>query len=148
MTARIKNYTSSVPAERSIMKIERMLVEAGATHISRAYEGGEVSGFMFQIRNFVFKLPSNVKPVEDFLMAKVRKPRGETAARVSGQARRTAWRMLEEWVAIQVSMILIKRVEAEEVFLSYAYDFKRDKTLYELIKGGEIWMLDFKGENK
>lgn len=148
MTAKIKNYTSSVPADRSIMKIERMLVDAGASHISRAYEGQEVSGFMFQLGNFVFRLPSKVKAVEEALLSEVRKPRKETVARISDQARRTAWRILDEWVAIQISMIRLKQAEAEEVFLPYAYDFKRDKTMYELIKGGEFKMLDFKGENK
>jgi len=148
MTARIKNYTSSVPADRSIMKIERMLVDAGASHISRAYEGSEVSGFMFQLGNLIFRLPSKVKAVEEALMSEVRKPRKETVARIAGQARRTAWRILDEWVAIQVSMVRLKQAEAEEVFLPYAYDFKRGMTLFEMVKGGEIRMIGFEEESK
>jgi hypothetical protein len=149
MTSKIKNYTSSVPADRSIMKIERMLVDAGATNISRAYENQEVSGFMFQLGNMIFKLPSKVKAVEETLLSEMKRPRRETIARITDQARRTAWRILDEWVAIQISMVRLKQAEAQEVFLPYAYDFKRNMTLFDMLKHGDLnKLLEFKEEKK
>jgi hypothetical protein len=87
---KLKNYTSGVPVDRSVANIERKLVEAGATRISKVYAGQELAGVMFQIGNVVFKLPSRVDQVEKAMMAEVRKPRKETAARIKDQAARTA----------------------------------------------------------
>lgn len=50
------------------------------------------------------------------------------------QARRTAWKILYEWVQIQVSMIQIEQVEIMEVFLPYAYDKEKNETYFEKIK--------------
>lgn len=38
----LKNYTSSVPADTTIARIERLLVDGGATGIAKEYEAGRV----------------------------------------------------------------------------------------------------------
>ena len=46
----IKNYTSSVPVERSVMLIEHQLSRAGAQTISKWYdENKDLAGISFQI---------------------------------------------------------------------------------------------------
>jgi hypothetical protein len=35
----IKNYTSSVPSDKSILQIERILIDMGARNIAKEYDG-------------------------------------------------------------------------------------------------------------
>jgi antitoxin component of RelBE/YafQ-DinJ toxin-antitoxin module len=139
----LKNYTSSVPVERSIMMIEKLLMDAGALNISKTIESNKVTGMVFQIMTeqqmpVVFKLPSKVDQCFK-MMEKNRSPRSIHRQSVKDnlklQAERTAWKLLFDWVAIQVSMIQIKQVELLEVFLPYAYDYKNEQTFFEKAKG-------------
>lgn len=136
---KLRNYTSSVPVERSVSVIESLLVEAGATHVARFYDGKSLSGFLFQLSvddiPVTFKLPSNPLAVRRIMESEVRKPRRGTMNRVWDQAERTAWKILAEWVHLQVTMILMQQAEAIQIFLPYAYDGKNDKTFFEKLKG-------------
>ena len=71
METNLKNYTSSVPADRSISKIERLLVSVGATNISKQYEEGKLVSISFLINvnnnTMPFKLPAKVSAVEKVL---------------------------------------------------------------------------------
>lgn len=136
---KIKNYTSSVAVSKSISSIETLLVEAGAKTISKFYnDDNSIAGFLFQLKVkdelITFKLPSNPKAVEKVLISQLVKPRKETIKRVKEQADKTSWRLLHDWVHIQLSMVQMEQAEAAQVFLSYAYDGKTDKTLFQLVK--------------
>lgn len=136
---KIKNYTSSVAASKSISSIETLLVEAGAKTISKFYnDDNSIAGFLFQLRVkdelITFKLPSNPKAVEKVLINQLVKPRRETIKRVKEQADKTSWKLLHDWVHIQLSMVYMEQAEAAQVFLPYAYDGKTDKTLFQLVK--------------
>ena len=136
---KIKNYTSSVAVSKSITSIETLLVEAGAKTISKFYnDDNSIAGFLFQLKVkdelITFKLPSNPKAVEKVLISQLIKPRKETIKRVKEQADKTSWRLLHDWVHIQLSMVQMEQAEAAQVFLSYAYDGKTDKTLFQLVK--------------
>ena len=45
----LKNYTSTVLPEKSIMLIEKLLVDAGAMNISKWYVDGVIAGMAFQV---------------------------------------------------------------------------------------------------
>lgn len=142
---KIKNYTSSVPAERSISAIETLLVRAGATAVSKFYEGGVISGFIFQIPHngipLTFKLPSNPDAVKRVMMSEISKPQKGTEQRVTEQAQKTAWALLRDWVHVQLSMIQMEQAEALQVFLPYSYNGTTNTTLYEQVKDGGFKML-------
>ena len=142
---KLKNYTSSMPSEKSIMLIEKKLVEIGASHIAKSYEDSRLSGIMFQIQNkdrpLTFKLPANIGVVTEMMLSEIRRPRQNTKRRIEEQAERTAWRLVLDWVEVQVSMILIGRREITEVFLPYLYDFKKDETLYQKLVSSNFKML-------
>lgn len=55
--------------------------------------------------------------------------------KVCEQAERTSWKLLHEWVHIQITMIAMEQAEALQVFLPYAYDSKKDETFFERLKG-------------
>jgi hypothetical protein len=140
---KLKNYTSSIPPERSVALIEKKLVEVGADHIAKSYEKGKLCGIVFQVNNNdhpqAFKLPANVEAITKIMLEEIKKPHPGTRERVREQAERTAWKLLLDWVEVQVSMIVIGRREVIEVFLPYLYDFKKDQTLYQ-----KLVLADFK----
>jgi hypothetical protein len=138
---KLRNYTSSVPVERSLSAIETLLVMAGATHIARFYDDQKrIAGFLFQIPinglSLAFKLPVNSLAVKRILETEIKHPRRGTMNKVGEQAERTAWKLLHEWVHIQLSMIEMQQAEAMQVFLPYAYDGKTEQTYFEKLKEG------------
>lgn len=137
----LKNYTSSVPVERSVSYIDHDLVRAGATHIAKWYDTeGNLDGLMFQITSnqvpMSFRLPARWKKCFDLMMKEIKKPRPETEQRVREQSQRTAWKLLYDSVSVQISLIMIDQVEIVEVFLPYYYDPQKDQTLFERLKAG------------
>ena len=49
----------------------------------------------------------------------------------TGQAERTAWRNVRDWIMAQMAIIEAGQVEMEEVFLPYLTD-RQGRTLYQL----------------
>jgi hypothetical protein len=141
----IKNYTSTVPSLNSAAAIEKLLVEAGATSVSRWYEEKELQGFLFQIplngMPLVFRLPANVGKVARLLKSQVKRLDAAKIKSINAQAARTAWRTLHEWVQIQVAMILLEQIDPLQVFLPYNYDQNTGTTFYDQVKGGSVKLL-------
>lgn len=92
----IKNYTSQVPASRSIKRIEDMLIVHGARNILKTYDDdGQLSGICFQLavdgQVIPFKLPARIENIERLLNAQIKRPTNATYERIKAQAARTAW---------------------------------------------------------
>ena len=135
----LRNYTSSVPVERSVALIEHDLVRAGATNIAKWYdEDSNLDSLMFQITSngipMSFRLPARWKKCFDMMMKEVKKPRPGTEQHVREQAQRIAWKVLYDSVSVQISLLMIDQVEVVEVFLPYYYDAAKDQTLFERLK--------------
>jgi len=135
----LKNYTSTVPAITSMGRIEKSLVAAGATNISKTYEDQVCTAITFRmvITGHVpmfFELPAKVEPCFNVLWAEVKRPKPETKKNIREQAERTAWKIVADWVEIQLSMILLEQAEPLQVFLPYCYDPSTDQTFYEKMK--------------
>lgn len=134
----LRNYTSTMPVEKSTAAIERLLVDAGATHISRAYENKILTGFVFVIevagKPISFKLPANPAVIKDMMMKGIKKEHSGTRQRIQEQSERTAWKLLHDWVHCQISLIQMGQADPAQVFLSYAYNPAIKKTFYELLK--------------
>lgn len=149
----IKNYTSTVPANRSISYIENRLVKHGARDIVKRYgPSGELSELCFSIetqkRRIAFKLPARVYRVEKVLMGEVRRPNINTEKRVKAQAERTAWKLLSDWIDIQLSLIELGQTEILEVFLPYVYDAAKGQTFFERMKEGGYRLLSAPREGR
>ncbi len=141
----LKNYTSSVPMERSVQLIEQELIELGATNIMKRYEKGELAAITFQIdmqgdacHLIPISLPARIEKVEAY-MAKHLRLSGD---KLKDQARRTAWKSLLEWVQIQAGFIKVGRVEILEVFLAYVW--RDNQTYYSELKNGKFLALENK----
>lgn len=140
MNINLKNYTSTVPAVTSMGRIEQYLVKAGATDISKKYADEICKAITFRLmvndQAMFFQLPAKVDKCYDVLWKEVKRPQPDTKAKIRAQAERTAWKIISDWVELQLSMILLEQAEVLEVFLPYAYDPATDTTFYNQLKQG------------
>ncbi len=136
----LKNYTSQVAAEKSIMFIERTLAAHGVTDINKRYDDQQrVTAIMFIIpvngQDMAFKLPARVSECERVLEGMLsRRAQPETRKKIPAQAQRTSWKIVADWVEAQMAMIELAQVEIMEVFLPYLYDNRTEQTLFETVK--------------
>jgi hypothetical protein len=135
----LKNYTSTVPVINSINKIEYRLAQAGATHIGKTYEKERPTGLMFQlmINNIpnTFQIPAKTEKVYHYMYSQKRKrPTAIQADSIRQQADRTAWKILADWVDIQITLIQMEQAEAAEIFLPYHFNHKTGQTLFQEVK--------------
>jgi len=142
----VKNYTSTVPSSKSVLHIEKRLVENNAKNIMKLYDGGHLMGIAFVIdvngTNMPFKLPARIEKVEKVLLNQYTKPRKDTAQIVKEQAERTAWKILSEWVDIQMSMVELDQAELMEVFMPYLYNHQKETTLFDQWKKNDYTLLE------
>ena len=131
----IKNYTTTVEVYKSLGEIQGALASHGARKIMVDYDGaGQPIGIVFGIETPAgmrgFCLPANVEGVRAvFARQKVKAS--------TGQAERTAWRNVRDWIMAQMAIIEAGQVEMEEVFLPYLTD-RQGRTLYQLYQGGHL----------
>ena len=95
---------------------------------------GQPIGVMFGIETPAgirgFALPANVEGVRTVFARQ--KVKGQP-----GQAERTAWRNVRDWVMAQMAIIEAGQVQMEEVFLPYLTD-RQGRTLYQLYQSGQL----------
>lgn len=127
----IKNYTTAISAERSMGEIQGMLrkVKVRSTYVTYG-ESGEPSGLAFEVdtawgrRSYL--LPADVDNVQRVL-ARQLGPRRAT----SEQAVRVAWRLVKDWVDVQIAFIESGAAVFEQIMLPYMQD-ESGRTIYEL----------------
>lgn len=139
MKLHLKNYTTSVNAERTIMEVEQLLAMFGATAVMKQYSGDQrVTGLAFKLGEMTYKLPVNQDGVYQVMFKDLKRisHRVNAGHNREEQAYRVAWRILKDWIHSQMSIIASGQATPEQVLLPYAYDGKR--TLYEAYKEGRL----------
>ncbi|GAJ20013.1 unnamed protein product, partial [marine sediment metagenome] len=138
----IANYTTEVPAMRSVGEIQGILVAHGARAIMIDYDGEVPVALAFIIKTthageLPFRLPANVKQVEKILLnMRARPPETwhsdyeKVIDRIKKQSARVAWRIIKDWVRAQMAILDTEMVKVEQVFLPYL-DVGGGKTLYD-----------------
>lgn len=136
----LKNYTTEVPAVRSIEAIEKLLIGFGSTNIMKEYgPGGKVAAISFIVEMDGMKLPFRLpaKVDEGYKWFKKQRPKA-TEKTLREQSERMVWKQLHEWVFIQLSMIELNQAEKLEVFFPYLHDVQKGTTYYQQIKEGKF----------
>src|SRR5688572_1029073 len=127
----MKNYTSTVAPEKSIMQIEQLLIKAGAKSIAKEYSAdGKVAASSCAIKNPETDLPVGIRMPSDceaayIVLKAMRKQTWLSESQkqaIRQQAERSAWRLLLDWVAVQLSMIELRQAELLQVFLPYIWN--------------------------
>jgi hypothetical protein len=157
----LKNYTSEVPVTQTIHRIEQVLIRCGVSGIMKEYApmpAGEVSAITFQIDTptgkMTIRLPADKNKALEALWldyadgdklteegdAIVWNPRKKKRkSDFAQQAERTAWKIVQDWVEVQMSMIQLKQADTVQVFLPYIWDGR--ETFYGRLKAGGLKQL-------
>jgi hypothetical protein len=141
----IKNYTTKVPASRSIMEIQDSLVDHGATGVLFEYEKGtgriESLKFLLEVNGnkIPFKLPVNWRRFQAVLESQ-----GVKRSDEEDYCYRVAWRDIRDWVLSQMALFETEMVELPQVFLPYAMDANGTGTLYDRVLNSQFLLSDGK----
>lgn len=150
----IKNYTCDVPAGTTISRIQNLLIAAKVNGITMEYApDGTIEALLFHVKldkKYSIRLTANVDAVQEtFWREYVGTYKTYTSAGTehcySGmrrkrkcdfrqQAERTAWKLQMDWVQVQLSLLMLQKVDFLQVFMAYLWDGKQ--TLYQTIKDG------------
>ena len=163
----LKNYTSDVPVSQTIYRIEQVLIKCGITGITKEYgPGGAVMAITFHAqleghdRPMSVRLPANEAEAQNALWLNYvdgdkLSPDGKsihwnsrkrrTWDSFKEQASMTAWKIVQDWVEVQMSMVQMKQAELMQVFLPYAWDGKR--TFFAAMKENGFKLLGAGGES-
>lgn len=120
----IKNYTSEVNANTSLAKIQKLLVSAGAKNIMMSFDDDErCAGLAFILpmdgKQLTFNLPARIDAIYEKLCEDFKRPTEISYKNAKLQAERTAWKILAEWVEIQLTMIRLEQAEVLQVFFPF-----------------------------
>lgn len=130
----IKNYTTNIDSFRSIGEIQGALASHGISQIMIDYADGCPVGISFALQTargfFGFKLPANIEGVRCAFEK-------EHVRATAGQAERTAWRNIRDWVLAQMAIIDAGMVQTEEVFFPYIVD-KSGTTVFDAFQQGRL----------
>lgn len=130
----IANYSTKVPATRTLTEIQKMLSKAGARRVLVDYdEDGEITGLSFQVQVqqglVAFRLPANVEGV-----ARALEQDGVSASYLRPEhVRRVAWRIIRDWLRAQFALIEAQQATLAQVMLPYAIT-RSGRTLSEEVE--------------
>ena len=134
----LKNYRTEVAPEKTAAEILLRLTRYGAREVTQEFDGdGQLAGLHFAIETKhgrqSFRLPARWQSVQALLKQQLADgvtglgPRHTTAA----HARAVAWRLLRDWIDVQLALIDVGMVAMEEAMLPYMILPETGETLYE-----------------
>lgn len=144
----IKNYTSTVEAAVTIERIERLLVAIGARSILKDYDQGKVGAIRFNLKvewgEMFIVLPANVQRVAELFLKQKQGATEKQKVQLRAQAERTAWKLMEDWVRVQYSLIQLRQAEAAQVFMPYAEahdESGKPTSFFQIFRAGQMKLL-------
>lgn len=158
----LRNYTSDVPAAQTIARIEKVLIQCGVTGITKEYApqpAGVLAAITFTVntpegKTLAIRLPADKEACQralwlDYVDGDELDKNGELSrwhsrkkkkkADFAEQAERTAWRLVQDWIEIQLSMIQMQQADFAQVFLPYVWDGRR--TFYDALKADNFRLM-------
>lgn len=139
----LKNYTSEVPVTASVARIRKVLIECGVSGITEQFgpQPGTIAAIIFHIevggQQCRIRLAPEVEKCrnalwKDYVGTDKLELDGTMVARPSKkkkcrkdfdqQAARTAWRLVQEEVEIQMSKIQLGQADFRQAFLAQIWD--------------------------
>jgi len=157
----ILNYTTTISVEKTILEIEKMLSQSGATKILKEYDKGNVNSISFKILTqkgeLPFKLPMNCKAVLQVLkdqsgtykQTRYGQKRIVPKSKANReQADKVGWRIIKDWLEAQLALFFLQMVKIEEIFLPYMYNDKTGETMFQILENRNFnFQLEHKGDD-
>ncbi len=142
----IANRTTSVSAERSVSEIQSMLAAVKASAVMIDYdETSTPIAIAFRLtkegHSLAFRLPVNWQGV----LGALKRERGLSRSLLTpGHAKRVSWRILKDWLRVQLSLIEAGASTIEEVLLPWALTAD-GQTVSQRVLSGESGLLRLSG---
>ena len=140
----IKNYTTKIPASRTVGEIQEMLASHNAQHIGLDYQNKKVAAVTFEVvvgeLTLRYLLPCRWQQIHRLLkddQAAQKVMRGKGISFGEEHCRAVGWRIVRDWLDAQLSLIEAEMADIKEVMLPYmlAHD---GRTAYEVLGGGQL----------
>jgi hypothetical protein len=140
------NYTTTIPAAKTVAECQAMLAAAGAASVAVHYEDREPAGLSFQLNTphgtRAFTLPVNIAGVHQVLVKASREGRlrsngtRRSDAESRQHAARVAWRVIKDWLEANLALIDAEMASLDQVMLPYLH-VDGDKTLWQAYRERE-----------
>jgi len=133
------DYTSKVPASRTVAQVQAILVEHGARTVMMEYDDrGRIIALAFDVKTPSGDLPIRL-PIDAAATLRVLQRQAdnrEIPGRYADEAHayRVAWRIIKDWVEAQMSLLETEMVKMEEIFLPYVITHS-GQTIYQVMTG-------------
>jgi hypothetical protein len=133
------NYSTTVPASRTMAEVQDILVRAGADAVATRYVDHQPVGVTFMLATPAgtqsFALPVNVDAVHKILVEQSKA--GQLGRKIPKKvvtsrehATRVAWRVAKDWLLAQLAIIEAGMVNLDQVMLPYLL-VEGSTTLYD-----------------
>lgn len=135
----IKNYTTKVPAVRTVGEIQGLLAAHGARKVMMDYgDDGKVLAVTFALdcggTLHGFRLEAKPQGVMSVMER-------ERIKCDSAQAERIAWRNVKDWIYAQVALVETEQATMDELFFPKLVG-RNERTIYEAFQGGQLMLGD------
>jgi hypothetical protein len=131
----LKNYTTTINANKTIGEIQEILSEHGATAVMTEYSNGNVVALSFKVNTpkgeIGIRLPANIEQVQ--MVLKMQKRKNGQIKDTTEQATKVAWRIIKDWIDAQMAILETEMVKMEEIFLPYILN-KNGQTVYQMFE--------------
>jgi len=118
------NYTSKVPASRTVAQVQAKLVEHGARQAIMEWDDkGRVVALSFSVKTPNGDIPIRL-PIDAVAILRVLQRQADNREiprqyANEDHAYRVAWRIIKDWVEAQLSLLQTEMVQLQEIFLPY-----------------------------
>lgn len=140
----VLNYTTQIPAVKTIGEVQTLLAKHGANRIALDYDDGRAVGVTFAIVTAhgprLFTLPVDVAAMHRLLVAEYDAGRIKNARppmRTREHAERVAWRVIKDWLAAQLALVQTEMAALDQVMLPYVHADSSGRTLYAAYRDRE-----------
>jgi hypothetical protein len=152
----VRNYTTEIKVEKTLMEIEAILIKFGARGTYKEYQGSRVSSLMFFIerdgQKIPFKIPMSLEKSRTIIVKAVNE--GKLSKKYlqeplrTDQGERVTWRIIKDWIDSQLSLYEMQFADSLEILLPYAYNMVENKTMYQkfIENKSQFLALEKKGE--
>lgn len=124
------NYTTNIEPEKTISEIQKMLSAYGIAAMMTEYDGPHVSSVSFKMmvdgKPWAYRLPCNWRSV----LTVLNESKIPNRYKDNAQATRIAWRIIKNWVEVQLALVEVNMASIPQIFLPYAI-MKDGRTLAE-----------------
>jgi hypothetical protein len=129
------NYSTVIDPMKSAGECMGLLVAHGASAIGTTYDSGFPTGLTFVLETAWgprrYSLPINIDGTHKALLKAWR--RGKIPQRFTSdeQARRVGWRVLKDWLEVQIALVEAGVAEFTQVMLPYVHVDGDEQTLWQ-----------------